>query len=129
MLTTYVTSTWFELFQVPMELGRAFSEGVDIKSDVPEAVLSFDTWQKAFNSDENIVGETVRFRDVSFKVIGVSAQSFIEPQLVETGRKSQVWLTWGFNTMNSRARAAWGAVNENLVFVAKLNKNSSIVQG
>jgi predicted permease len=128
MLTTYVTSTWFELFQVPMKLGRAFSIDVDIKSDVPEAVVSFETWKKTFNSDENIVGKTVRFRDVSFKVIGVSAQSFIEPQLIETGRKSQVWLTWDFNRTSDRARKAWGSIDEDLVVVAKLGKNSSIVQ-
>ena len=34
MLTTYITPTWFELFKVPMILGRAFSTDVDIKSDI-----------------------------------------------------------------------------------------------
>ncbi|KGJ92828.1 ABC transporter permease [Colwellia psychrerythraea] len=128
MLTTYVTPAWFELFQVPMELGRAFAKDVDIKNDVPEAVLSFDTWQQAFNNDENIIGKTVRFRDVSFKVIGVSAQSFIEPQLIKAGYKSQVWLTWDFNRTSARARKDWGSINENLIFVAKLDKNNSTAQ-
>lgn len=130
MLTTYVTPSWFKVFKVPMILGRDFLTDVNIKSDISEAVLSFETWQEAFNSDMNIVGKTVRFRDVSFKVIGVSAQSFIEPQLRfyeddNVGFKSQVWLTWNFNRMSARARKDWGSINENLIVVAKLDKNSS----
>lgn len=128
LLTTHVTPKWFELFQVPLALGRVFSNEAEFNSDIPHAVLSFDTWQNIFNGDENILGKTVRFRDISFKVIGVSAESFIEPQLIETGRKSQAWLTWDFNTMNTRAREAWGGVNENLIFVGKLIENTSVVQ-
>jgi len=125
MLTTHVTPKWFDLFQMPMALGRHFSNDVGLISDIPQAVLSFDTWQQVFNGDENIIEKTVRFRDVTFKVIGVSAQSFIEPQLMaadgdNVGYKSQVWLTWNFNRMNARARKSWGAVNENLIFVGKL---------
>jgi hypothetical protein len=133
ILTTYVTPKWFELFKVPMILGRYFATDVEIKSDIPEAVLSFDTWQQVFNGDVNIVDKVVRFRDVSFKVIGVSAPSFIEPQLMafdgeNAGHKSQVWLTWNFNTKTALAKKSWGAVSENLVFVGKLDKNISIAQ-
>jgi len=128
MLTTYVTSSWFELLQVPMKLGRAFSKDAGIKSDIAEAVLSFDTWQKVFNSDEGIIGKTVSFRDVSFKVIGVSGQSFIEPQLVKAGYKSQVWLTWDFNRTSARARKSWGSIDENLIFIAKLDQEISKTQ-
>ena len=130
MNTTYVTPQWFTLFNMPLALGRFFTEEEGLDSHIPLAVLSYETWQKTFESDANILGRTIRFREVSFTVIGVAAQHFIEPELIDidardSGRKSQVWLTWDFNNMNQRARAAWGAVNTSMVFVGKLKTDIS----
>lgn len=125
MNTTYVTPQWFELFNMPLALGRVFSENEGLDSNVPLAVLSYATWQDTFNANPNIIGEKIRFREVSFTVIGVAAQKFIEPELLDvgyrdSGRKSHVWLTWDFNSMNERGRTAWAGVDESMVFVGKL---------
>jgi predicted permease len=128
MNTTYVTPQWFTLFNMPLALGRALSEDEGLDTNLPLAVISYATWQDTFDSDKNILGKKIRFRDVSFTVIGVAEQSFIEPELLDinardSGRKSQVWLTWDFNNMNERARTAWGGVNASMVFVGKLDTN------
>jgi predicted permease len=123
--TTYVTPQWFELFNIPLAFGRVFSEDEGLDRNIPLAVLSYATWQGIFDGDTNILGKKIFFRDVSFTVIGVAAQDFIEPELIDinardSGRKSQVWLTWDFNNMNERGRTAWAGVEASMVFVGKL---------
>ena len=125
MNTTYVTPQWFEMFNMPLALGRVFTEDEGLDSNIPLAVLSYVTWQEIFDGDTSILGKKIRFRDVSFTVIGVAAHHFIEPELLDinardSGRKSQVWLTWDFNNMNERGRTAWAGVDASMVFVGKL---------
>jgi len=125
MNTTYVTPEWFSLFNMPLTLGRVFTLAEGMDSNIPLAVLSYDTWRNVFNSDEDILGEKIRFRDISFTVIGVAGKHFIEPELMPSnlrnnGHKSQVWLSWDFNNLSSRGRRAWGGVDESMVFVGKL---------
>jgi putative ABC transport system permease protein len=50
----------FSLLGVRPMIGRTLDAGDDVNSDV--AVLSFDTWQRYFNSDPAIVGRAVEFR-------------------------------------------------------------------
>jgi|GEM_PF-509307 len=128
--TTYVTPQWFELFDMPLALGRVFNSEEEIDSNIPLAVLSYDTWQSVFAGDEGILGKKIRFRDISFKVIGIADKHFIEPELMpenlkNTGHKSQAWLTWDFNNLSARGRGAWGGVDESMVFVGKLDKTTT----
>ncbi len=127
MNTTYVTPQWFDIFNMPLVLGRVFTENEGLDSNIPLAVISYATWQEVFDGDTSILGKKIRFRDVSFTVIGVAAQKFIEPELLEihardSGRKSHVWLTWDFNNMQERGRSAWGGVDASMVFVGKLKQ-------
>ena len=82
MNTTYVTPQWFDLFDMPLALGRVFSPEEGLDANIALAVLSYDTWREVFDGDENILGNKIRFREVSFKVIGVAAKHFIEPELM-----------------------------------------------
>jgi len=50
----------FKVLDVPVLLGRTFSEVDDANPDV--VVLSFQTWQTYFNSDPAVVGRTLEFR-------------------------------------------------------------------
>ena len=50
----------FSLLGVRPMIGRTLDAGDAVNSDV--AVLSFDTWQRYFNSDPGIVGRAVEFR-------------------------------------------------------------------
>ena len=71
MSTAYVTPEWFELTGANMAMGRAFSESENINSNVPVAILSYQTWMNDFAQSADILSEKVTFRGVSFQVVGV----------------------------------------------------------
>ncbi len=118
--TSYVTPQWFSLFNMKMLLGRQFDSSEGVGSDVPLAILSYDMWQQVFAADANILNKTVRFRDINFKVIGVSAPSFIEPQLLKSGLRTQAWLSWEQNDFDAQDRLNFELSSDNLMFVGKL---------
>lgn len=130
MNTTYVSPQWFTLFNMPLALGRTFTPEEGVGANIPLAVLTYQTWHEVFAGDVDILGKKIRFRDVSFTVIGVADKHFIEPEIMplnlrSTGHKSQVWLTWDFNNLSERGRRAWGGVDESMVFVGKLANDVS----
>lgn len=124
----FVTSKWFGLLGAQMALGRPFSVAQDTSSDTPEAVLSFDSWQQHFAGNENIVNQKVSFRGISYKVIGVTAQSFVEPKIFQTGRATDVWLPWHFNLVSADMRSSWTSMDHRLMFVGKLTQSMSLAQ-
>lgn len=91
--TTFVTPGWFDLLGSKMALGRAL-EQIEVKDTYnPVAVLNYETWQNEFNRDANILDQTVTFNGISFRVVGVLAESFIEPKLFDTGINTHVFLS------------------------------------
>ena len=71
MLTTFVTPQWFTMLNVPMELGRSFEKTEALDTNIPVALLTYDTWQNEFSTDENILNKTLIVNGVSFRVVGV----------------------------------------------------------
>ena len=109
LITGYVTPEWFTLFDIPMALGRRFSESEALDSNNPVAVLNYQTWQNLFNGEPNVLDQHVEFNGVTFAVIGVTAQHFIEPEIYHRGDKTQVWLPWDYNRFSTN-QEAWGRI-------------------
>jgi len=126
--TNYVSDDWFALFDVKMELGRGFEETEGLTSDNPVAVISYNTWQTEFLATKNILDKKVTLRGITFSIIGVIAEEFVEPQISELGRKTQVFLPWHFNYYDTQNREGWWARSNNLVFLGLLSPDVSIEQ-
>ncbi|MDP4984506.1 ABC transporter permease, partial [Pseudoalteromonas tunicata] len=118
--TAFITPEWFDLFAVKMHLGRVFDARDGLNQQHPVAVLSYTSWQQDFASDNSIIGKTVVINQVSFEIIGVAAQQFIEPEILKTGRKTAIWLPWDFNLTSERARSFWWNRYSDSHFIAKL---------
>jgi predicted permease len=128
MLATYVTPEWFTMLNVPMELGRSFEQTEALDTNIPVALLTYNTWQNVFSADANILNKTLTFNNVSFRVIGVIAEHFIEPELSAMGIKSQIFLPWDFNPVDPNIRSSWANIGAEKMFVGKLNSNLSETQ-
>ncbi|MEN0039570.1 MAG: ABC transporter permease [Cellvibrio sp.] len=124
VVASYVTPEYLSLANVSMALGRNFTADEGLDFNVPVVVISFDTWQSLFSKDPDVIGKTLRFGEVDFSIIGVTAQNFIEPQLMNPGRSTQVWLPWDYNTVQRNYRA-WGYFQINQYFVGKLKIGQS----
>jgi predicted permease len=123
LFTTYTTPEIFSLLDINMQLGRGFESTESLNTHHPVAVLSYDTWQNKFDGDSDILSQTVTVRGVSFQVVGVLSENFIEPQLYTTGRATGVWLPWDFNA-KKRFENLWFGITE-LAFVGLLKADIS----
>jgi len=123
--TTFVTPEFFSLMATPIALGRAFDESENKGNNNPVALISYDTWQVEYNGNPNVLSEKITFNEVSFNIIGVVAQHFVEPEIFTAGRKTQYWLPWDYNFKAKDYGDAWGNVLYELAFVGKLKDNYS----
>ena len=73
-----VSDNYFSALGADMELGRGFGPG-DVEHPGASAVvvLSHGFWQRRFQSDPGLIGKTITLQGVPFKVIGVTASSFV----------------------------------------------------
>jgi len=125
--SAYITPEYLQLLQPAMALGRMFNTEETLDTHPPVVVISYDTWQKVFKGDPNIVNQVLRFGEVDFKVVGVLAESFIEPQLIEIGRTTGVWIPWDFNRVPLIYRG-WEGFIEHEFLVGKIKKNVDLAK-
>ena len=63
---------------VPPALGRGLvpSDAIDGQDPQPVAVLSYKFWQRHFNSDPGVVGQTIQLVRKNYTIVGVAAPRF-----------------------------------------------------
>ena len=70
-------------------LGRGFSTSEQVSEHPDVVILSYDTWQRGFASDPNILGKTVHVGGVLHTIIGVMPRQFEFPVYE---RRGEVWV-------------------------------------
>ena len=122
--TAYVSPEWFDMLAADLAVGRKFEQSEGVDTNQPVAILSYELWRDEFNNDPNILDKKVEFSGTSFRIIGVMAESFVEPQIAQTGRLTGVWFPWDYN-LNSDLKERWGNISGSLYFAGKLKSNIS----
>jgi len=74
----YLTSNSSLFFGVPPALGRGLipSDAIDGQDPQPVALLSYKFWQRHFNSDPGVVGQTIQLVRKNYTIVGVTAPRF-----------------------------------------------------
>jgi predicted permease len=72
-----VSEGYFRTLGVMPAMGRAFSLDDDRPNGPRVAILSHGLWQRAFGSDPNLVGRTVRINQENFTAIGIMPADFV----------------------------------------------------
>lgn len=70
-----VTDQFFDVFNVPMEMGRGFTRG----EPQGPVVISYATWRDVFASDPDILGKSIRVENGVRPVVGVTPEGFDFP--------------------------------------------------
>ncbi|MCO1336604.1 ABC transporter permease [Microbulbifer sp. OS29] len=104
---SYVSPEYLQLTQAPLALGRQFNTDEGLDSRIPVAVISYQTWEQRFQRSPNVLEQSLQFGEVDFRIIGVTAKGFIEPQIYKQGRQTAVWLPWDFNDTQETHRNNW----------------------
>jgi len=121
----YVTPEFHQILASPMALGRMFEASEAIDTHNPVAMLSYNTWQNEFNGSADILEQKINLSGVSYRIVGVLAKDFIEPELGEIGQETNVWMPWDYNQAGERQRQSFGNISGNLKFIGQLKKGVS----
>jgi predicted permease len=75
---TYFSSNAFNFFGVPAFLGRGLlpSDAIDGQDPQPVVVLSYKFWQRHFNSNKAVIGQTLQLVRKNYTIVGVAAPRF-----------------------------------------------------
>ncbi|WP_444944195.1 ABC transporter permease [Microbulbifer sp. ZKSA006] len=104
---SYVSPEYLQLAGAPLALGRQFNTDEGLDSRVPVALISYQTWEQIFQRNPNVLEQSLQFGEVEFRIVGVTAKNFIEPQIYKQGRHTAVWLPWDFNDTQAERRNNW----------------------
>jgi putative ABC transport system permease protein len=74
-----VSASFFRIFGLEPALGRFFTPEEERLDHAPVVVLSHGLWQQRFGGDPDIVGRALDFNGVSYSVVGVAPQRFVDP--------------------------------------------------
>jgi predicted permease len=118
---SFITPQWFSLLGADIAIGRSFEATEALDTYHPVAVLSYQTWEKQFALDKDILSKKMQFGEVSYRIVGVLSEAFIEPHIAGIGVKSQVFLPWDYNPIPPSQRKRWGNDDSGLMFLGKLN--------
>jgi predicted permease len=85
-----VSGNYFDVLGVKAIKGRTFLPEED-KTPLshPVAVLSYNSWQKRFGGDPDLVGKDVLLNNHQFRVIGITPEGFKGTEMVYT---PEIWL-------------------------------------
>jgi putative ABC transport system permease protein len=85
-----VSGNYFDVLGIRVSDGRAFTPDDDrIGAPVRVAVISHALWQRAFNGDSSLTGQTLRLNGNAYTLIGVAPPGFGGPLV---GVATDVWL-------------------------------------
>jgi len=72
----YTTASLNDVFRVPPQLGRWYTEQEDQFGGPKVVVLAYKFWQRRFSGDSSVIGRTVTFDGEPYEVIGVMPATF-----------------------------------------------------
>jgi predicted permease len=126
-LGSLVTGNYFSLLGVGPYIGRVLTPEDDRTEGAhPVAVISYSMFRNRFNSDEKIVGSTLRLNEYPFTIVGVAPPGF-HGQVV--GDVQEVWVPMMMQSQMLRGRK-WLDDPESswLTLMARLKPGISIAQ-
>jgi predicted permease len=91
-----VAPTYFAVFGVKPQLGRAFNPEDPTPGFNLECVISDGLWKRGFASDPNILGKTIRLDNDAYQIVGVMPAGFRVPGRTIAERDIEVWSATGF---------------------------------
>ena len=77
LLTNVVSDNYFDVFRVAPVAGRTFSPTeAGAPNAPPVMLLSYEYWQRRYNGDPGVVGQTIVASDVATTVLGILPRNF-----------------------------------------------------
>jgi putative ABC transport system permease protein len=102
----YVSTTYFDVLGVPMQLGRPFVEADDVPGDAARvAIISGRLWSAGFSRADDVLGRTIHLNGLPFSIAGVAADGFHGPERLSN---ADLWLPGAAISMVNRTSVPYG---------------------
>jgi putative ABC transport system permease protein len=88
-----VTSEVFPMLGQTPHLGRAFTADEE-RPGTHSVILGYGLWRRRFNSDPNVIGQTVNIKERSYAIVGVMPSGFSFPV---GGEPAELWINAGID--------------------------------
>jgi len=119
----YVTEDFFKIIGVSPIMGRDFTADDNKPGAEKVAILGYDIWQRDFNGDRGIVGQSVRINGKAATIIGVMPPNFKFPI------SEELWVTlYNEYPPIPRGAPAFGANSSAPAIIGRLKPGVSIDQ-
>jgi predicted permease len=118
-----VSASLFRVLEGEPMLGRAFTQQED-ENAIPVAVISFALWKERFNSDRNVLGQTIDLDRRPYTIVGVMPRNFEFP--LDAGKLSHrdLWVPMSFTSVEKESEGT----NFDYSAVARLKPGVSVAQ-
>ncbi|HXG64193.1 MAG TPA: ABC transporter permease, partial [Blastocatellia bacterium] len=90
-----VSADFFTVLGSQARMGRVFHTGEDVAGNHRVVVISHGLWQRRFNNDPNVIGQTVTIDGQTMTVVGVMPEDFRFPD-----RDTEVWVPMEISPTN-----------------------------
>src|SRR5437879_1272345 len=97
-----MSASLFPVLEAQPWLGRTFTQQED-ENAAPVAVISYALWKERFNSDRNVLGQTIDLDRRPYSIIGVMPRNFEFP--LDAGRLSHrdLWVPMSFTPVEKNS--------------------------
>lgn len=117
VIAAKVPADFFKVLGVRPRVGRAFTPDEEQPGHANEVILGNAFWHAHFGSNQNIVGQQLRFDEQVYTIIGIMPANFRFPHL------AQVWVPLAWTAKDRAIRS-----NHNYLVIARLKSGVSITQ-
>ncbi|MCW8092492.1 ABC transporter permease [Alteromonas sp. ASW11-130] len=107
-------TNYFSMLGAQFAIGKGFPLDLELNAKEPIAVISYRAWREYFAGDTNILERKVTINDVSYSIVGVTSESFVEPALFQVGAQTDIWLPWEYNTWEEGVREGWASLTDQI---------------
>ena len=80
----FVSGNYFRTFGLRPKTGRLLGEADDVQGAPITAVMSYDTWQRAYAGDSSVIGSTFWVNTKAVTVVGIAPQGFYGDRMSNT---------------------------------------------
>jgi putative ABC transport system permease protein len=91
-----VTPAYFAVLGVEPQLGHSFDPNDATPGFNLDVIISDGLWKRAFGSDPQILGRSLRLDNDAYRIIGVMPPGFRDAGLTNEERDTELWAAGGF---------------------------------
>ncbi|WP_462171921.1 ABC transporter permease [Pseudoalteromonas xiamenensis] len=114
----YVTPEYFSLLGLPLHLGNDFSPSAWYTEALPEVVLSYEYWQRQYAGSPAVIGQTLEFNKIAYRIIGVMADKVEDPAPSAPYGPAALYLPMSNQVLNDQK---WTNASKSLTTIQRIN--------